>query len=114
MDIMALAEGRGLEFTGTGLIVLGILIRWWASRYDIKDAVLDSAWQAARGKRSAANPTEVEKRLKEITSQATAAGKVTTAASTVIGHFFAQAIGLVALIIMLAGAGMIGLGLWKG
>lgn len=112
MDIAALASEHTLALWGGALVVLGFLVSWWSSRYDLKAAALDSAWQTARGNRSSSNPTEVEKRLKEITSQAGAAGKVTAAASTVIGHLAAQVLGLVALVMMLAGAGLIAADIW--
>jgi len=109
---MDLVAESWMLLAGAALILLGLVIRWRTSRYDLNDAVIGSAWQAARGKRSAENPTEVEKRLKDITSRSTAAGKVTSAASTVIGHFFAQVMGVAALLMMLAGAGLIAGGLW--
>ena len=75
--------------------MLAILIMWRTSRYDLKGAAFDSAWQVARGKRTAENPTEIEKRLGEITSEASVTGKATRAAGTVIGHFAAQVLGVV-------------------
>ena len=36
------------------------LIRWRVSRYDLKDAAIDSAWTLARGRRTAENPTALE------------------------------------------------------
>jgi hypothetical protein len=91
---------------GGGFIVLAILIMWRTSRYDLKGAAFDSAWQVARGKRTAENPTEIEKRLGEITSEATVTGKATRAAGTVIGHFAAQVLGVVAWLMLLAGAAL--------
>lgn len=112
MDLLALASDHTLALAGIVLILLGIAIRWRAARHDLQDAMIDSAWQAARGRRSAESPTEVEKRLKEITSQAGAAGKVTAAASTVVGHFLAQAMAVVALLMLLAGAVLIAADIW--
>lgn len=101
-----------LALWGAGLVLVGMIVRWWSARYDLNEAVLDSAWQTARGKRTSENPTEVEKRLKEITSQSGAAGKVTAAASTVIGHLVAQVLGLVSILMILAGGGLIAADLW--
>ncbi len=112
MDPLSLASDHILALVGMALILLGIAIRWRTSRYDLRDAVIDSAWQTARGRRSAETPTEVEKRFNEITSQSGAAGKVTAAASTVVGHFFAQAMAVVALLMLLAGAALIAADLW--
>jgi len=91
---------------GGGLIVLAILIMWRTSRYDLKGAAFDSAWQLARGKRSAENPTEIEKRFGEITSEASVTRKAKRAAGTVIGHFAAQVLGVVAWLMLLAGAAL--------
>jgi hypothetical protein len=72
----------------------------------LKGAAFDSAWQVARGKRTAENPTEIEKRLGEIGSEATVTGKAKRAAGTVIGHFAAQVLGVVAWLMLFAGAAL--------
>jgi hypothetical protein len=89
---------------GGGLITAGLAIWWWTSRYDLKEAAIESAWQLARGRRTAENPTAIEEKLREIGAEATVAGKATRAARTVAGHFFAQVMGLVAIVMMLGGA----------
>ena len=64
---MSLSANDWMMIWGGGFIVLAILIMWRTSRYDLKGAAFNSAWQVARGKRTAENPTEIEKRLGEIT-----------------------------------------------
>jgi hypothetical protein len=96
--------------TGAVLVLIGILTRRWASRYDLKDAAFDSAWTLLRGRRTAENPTAIEAKLKDIQSQPTWTGKATKAASTGVAHMLAQvgqvtAIGLILLGLVLAGAG---------
>lgn len=52
-----------LMLAGATAILIGILIRWRASRYDLEDAAIDSAWTLLRGKRTAENPTAIEAKL---------------------------------------------------
>lgn len=99
---------------GVALALLGVLLRWRTSRYDLKDAALDSAWTLARGRRTAENPTALEGKLHEIQAQATWRGKATKTAGTVAGHFLSQVAAVVALALMVAGAGLVLAGLlWK-
>jgi hypothetical protein len=92
-----------LLLTGAALVLIGIFIRWRSSRHDLKDAAIDSAWTLVRGQRSAENPTALEAKLSEIASQPTWTGKATTAAGTAARHFMAQVLGVVALVLILAG-----------
>lgn len=103
-----------LMLAGAALILLGGLIRWWVSRYDLKDAAIDSAWTLARGKRTSENPTALEAKYREIESQPTWGGRAKKAAGTVAGHFIAQMLGVVSLVMMLAGLAAIIAGwLWR-
>ena len=45
-----------LMLFGAILVLIGSVIRWKVSAYDLKDAAIDSAWTLARGKRTADNP----------------------------------------------------------
>jgi hypothetical protein len=92
---------------GAALILIGILIRWRTSRYDLKDAAVDSAWTLARGKRTAENPTALEAKCRDIRDQPTWGGRATKAAGTVAGHFLAQVMAVVSLAMVLVGAVMI-------
>ena len=103
-----------LVATGAALILLGIFIRWRTARYDLKDAAIDTAWTLARRKRTAENPTALEIKLNDITSQPTWTGKATRAAGTAAGHFAAQVLGVVALISILAGVALAGFGYFWG
>jgi hypothetical protein len=95
-----------LLLSGAALVLIGVLIRWWSSRYDLKDAAIDSAWTLARGRRTAENPTALESKLNNITSQPTWTGKATRAAGTAAGHVMAQILGVIALVLMLIGLGL--------
>lgn len=103
-----------LMASGVALILIGGLIRWRTARYDLKDAVIDSAWTLARGKRTADNPTALEVKFDDIRSQPTWTGKATRAAGTAAGHFASQVLGVVALVLMLAGLALAVLGFfWR-
>jgi hypothetical protein len=99
---------------GAVAVLVGILIRRWASRYDLKDAAMDSAWTLLRGKRTADNPTAIEAKLKDIKSQPTWTGKATKTAGTAVGHLLAQVGQVAAMVLLLAGLAMLGAGyIWR-
>lgn len=105
-----LGQGRWLMLTGAVLVLAGILIRRWASRYDLKDAALDSAWTLLRGRRTVENPTAIEAKLRDIQAQPTWTGKATKAASTGIAHMLAHAGQLVAIGLILVGLALVAAG----
>lgn len=107
-----LGTNEWMMIWGAGLAVLGLLIMWRVSRYDLAGAAFDSAWQVARGKRSAENPTALEEKYREIARETSLAGKARRTAGTVIGHFAAKVFNLIALLMLLAGAVLIGLGIY--
>jgi hypothetical protein len=103
-----------LMLAGAALVLLGGLLRWRISRYDLKDAAIDSAWTLARGQRTAENPTALEAKYREIETQPTWGGRAKKTAGTVAGHFIAQVLGVVSLVMMLAGiAAMLAGWLWR-
>lgn len=95
-----------LLIAGLALFVFGLWLMRRAGRHDLKGAALESAWEVARGRRSAENPTAIEQKLKGITSAPTSVGKAQRAATTVLGHFVAQVLGIVGLVALLCGAGL--------
>jgi len=107
---MTLDTNGWLLLSGGALVLLAILIWWRTARYDIKGAAIDSAWQLARGKRTAENPTPIEAMVNEIGAEATHFGKAKRTAYTVAGHFVAQLLGVVALFMLLIGLVLIALG----
>ena len=88
---------------GAALILIGVLIRRWAARYDLREAAIDSAWTLVRRKRTAENPTALEAKFNEIRSQPTWRRTATKAAGTAAGHFAAQVFGVIALVLILVG-----------
>lgn len=107
---MTLGTNGWLFVWGGGLLLAAILIWWRTARYDIKGAAVDSVWQLARGKRTADNPTPIEVMANEIGAEATVVGRAKRTAFTVAGHFMAQALSVVALIMLLIGIVLLGLG----
>jgi hypothetical protein len=111
---MAVEANIGLLITGGGLIFLGMLIVWRTSRYDLKGALMDSIWHLVRGQRTADNPTAIEAKLREIHAESSITGKARRAAKHVIGHYLAQALGVVALAAIGFGVILVALGLvWR-
>lgn len=109
---MELTANHWMMIAGAVLFAIGWLMRSWASKRDLKDAAIDSAWTTIRGRRTADNPTALEAKIQEIGSAKTVAGKATRAAGTVAGHFVAQAVGLVGLLGLLLGLALVAAGIW--
>lgn len=111
---MELATSHWLYLSSAVAFLAGYLLRSWASRYDLTDAAIDSAWQTARGKRTAENPTALENKLGDIASAPTVTGKAGRLAGTVAGHFAAQVLGIAGLVLWLAAAGLAAAGYYWG
>jgi hypothetical protein len=109
-----LGPGRWLMVVGGIAVLVGILLKRWAARYDLKDAAMDSAWMLLRGKRTADSPTAIEAKLHDIQSQSTLTGKATKTATTAAGHVLAQIAQTVALVLLLIGVALVGGGyFWR-
>jgi len=114
MPTFTLGTNEWMMIWGAGIALLAILIMWRISRYDLAGAAFDSAWQVARGKRSAENPTALEEKYNEIAREASVTGKARRAAGTVIGHFAAKVLNLIAMLMLLGGAALAALGyFWR-
>ncbi|HYD15984.1 MAG TPA: hypothetical protein VEA77_06255 [Hyphomicrobium sp.] len=109
---ITLGSNEWMMIWGAGIALLAVVIMWRVSRYDLAGAAFDSAWQVARGKRSAETPTALEEKYNEIAREASVTGKARRAAGTVIGHFAAKVANLIAMLMLLAGAVLIGLGFY--
>jgi hypothetical protein len=103
MPAMELGATALYLIAGTVLIAIGYVCREIASRYDIKEILLCSAWQVLRGKRTAATPTDIEQRLGEITSAPTHFGKARRVGTNVAGHIIAPVLGLIGLLFIIGG-----------
>ncbi|MBN8913001.1 MAG: hypothetical protein J0H65_13300 [Rhizobiales bacterium] len=114
MPTITLGTNEWMMIWGAGIALLAILIMWRISRYDLAGAAFDSAWQVARGKRSAENPTALEEKYNEIAREASVTGKARRAAGTVIGHFAAKVLNLIAMLMLLGGGVLVALGyFWR-
>lgn len=87
-----------------GVFLAGLLLMWRVSRYDIKGMLWDSAFHVALRRRTRENPTPIEAKLAEIAAADTHTGKAKRLAATAIGHFVAQVLSIVALVLMAVGA----------
>lgn len=99
---------------GAAAVILGFLIRQWFGRYDLKEMAIESFWQLARGERTAETPTDIERKYHDIASAATTLGKARRATGSIIGHFLAQLMGLVGLVLILGGLVLLGVGYFVG
>jgi hypothetical protein len=109
-----LGASHWLMIAGAGLVLLGILLRRWAARYDLKEAAIESAWTLLRGKRTDANPTAIEAKLREIGARSTWTGKAGETARTAIGHAASQVAQATALAAILLGLALIAAGyIWR-
>jgi hypothetical protein len=97
---------------GGVMALLAIVIFWTTSKYDLKGAAMESAWQAARGRRSADNPTALDDKWNAIRNEATVVGKARRTAGTVAGHFIAQVLSVVATFLLLLGIVVAAIGYW--
>jgi hypothetical protein len=112
--VMTIDTNGWLLIWGGGLVLLALLIWWRTGRYDIKGAALESVWQVARGKRTADNPTPIETMASNIGAEATHFGKAKRTAFTVVGHFVAQVLSVVALFMLLIGLVLVAVGWFWG
>lgn len=102
-----------LMIAGGVLVLISLIIFWTTAKYDLKGAALESAWQAARGRRTLENPTALDQKWNEIRNEATVTGKARRTAGTVIGHFVAQMLGVLATFMLIGGALMLAIGFWS-
>ena len=109
-----LGSSEWMMIWGGALVVLAAFVMWRISSYDLAGAAFDSAWQVARGRRTAENPTAIEEKLSEINAAASVTGKARRAAGTLIGHFVAKVLGTVAMLMLAIGLGLLAAGFfWR-
>jgi hypothetical protein len=96
--------------SGIILVVIGYLLRSWASRHDLMDLAKDAAWQVAKnkGNLAAANESEIGQKFKDLQGDASNAGRAKKAAGYAARHAMAQVAGIGGLISLLIGACLIG------
>lgn len=103
---MGLETNILLYIAGGASVLFGMLLRRWAGANDLIGMLKDSAWQLVRGKRRGGQLTDIEERFAEISSAATTGGKIRRATGSVIGHLVSATVGLIGLVLILAGLAM--------
>jgi hypothetical protein len=111
LSLMSLSWTTWTMIGGGGFVLLGAFILWRTSDWDLNGAALDSAWTLLRRQRTAENPTELEKRLREITAEATLGRRARRTATTVGRNFLAPALGLAGSLIAV-GLALVAIGYW--
>lgn len=108
--VTELGTGEWMMIWGAVVMLLALFVLWRVSRYDLVGAAWDSAWHVARGRRSTESPTALEEKYRNIAGQASVTGKARRAAGTVIGHFVAKVLSIVATIALVVGLILVGFG----
>lgn len=107
-----------LLIAGIVLLVIGWLLRGWASRHDLTsiatDAATGAAWDAVKKRGLPEMPAEVSGRLEEFKAEASSLGRAKKVAGYAARHVVAQVAGVAGWIGLLAGLVLVPLGVfWK-
>src|SRR5262245_60162823 len=97
---------------GGVLIILGVLLFRWASRYDLKGLALDAAWQVAKSRGRLDVETDLGNRLEERQAEESKVERAKMVAGHAARHVAAQAINVAALISFALGALLIAIAVW--
>jgi hypothetical protein len=98
--------------SGGVLIILGILLYRWASRYDLKGLAFDAAWQVAKHRGRLDVETDLGNRLKELQTEGSNVERAKMVAGHAARHVAAQAMNVAALICFAVGALLIAVAVW--
>lgn len=109
---MDIGSNMHLILGGSILSAAGLLMMWWAGRYDLRGAAWASLSDVVLRRRARDNPSALERKWQEIAREATTGGKARRFATTVLGHFIAQAIGAGATILVATGGAIAAFGLF--
>lgn len=93
------------------LIICGLLLMRWASRYDLKGLALDAAWEVAKNRRLDVE-TELGNRVKGLRDEASNAGRAKMVAGHAARHVAAQVASIAGVVALAAGALLIALAVW--
>jgi len=94
------------------LIIIGVLLFRWASRYDLKGLALDAAWQVAKNRGRIDTETDLGNRIKDLQAQSSNVERAKMLAGHAARHVVAQAMNVAALICFAAGAALIAVAVW--
>lgn len=93
---------------GSIALILGLLLRRWASRHDLKDLAIDAAWQVAKARGDLGTKTELGSRFENLAAETSNTGRAKLAAGYAARHAAAQIAGLAGLLGLVVGAALIG------
>jgi hypothetical protein len=107
-----------LLFLGVVLALAGVLLMYWASSRDLKDAaigaVFGAAWTLLWRRKRPGMPKELSSRIDEVRSQKTHLGKAGVVTGFAVKHFVAQVATVIGLLFFAAGALLVAVGVfWK-
>ncbi len=96
---------------GGVLIICGLLLMRWASRYDLKGLAIDAAWEVAKNRRLNVE-TELGNRVKDLRDESSNTGRAKMVAGHAARHVAAQVATVAGLVALAAGALLIALAVW--
>jgi hypothetical protein len=107
-----------LLIVGLSLLVPGVILMYWASSRDLKDAAigaaLGTAWTLLWKRQRPGVPDAITTRVDEVRAQDTHLGKARVVGGFAVKHVLAQVANLVGLILMALGVLLAALGIfWK-
>lgn len=94
------------------LMVCGLLLLRWASRYDLKGLAIDTAWEVAKNRGRVDVETELGNRLKDLRAESSNVGRAKMVAGHAARHVAAQAASVAGLVALAAGVLLIALAVW--
>lgn len=97
---------------GGFLIICGLLLLRWASRYDLKGLAIDTAWEVAKNRGRVDVETELGNRLKDLRAESSNVGRAKMVAGHAARHVAAQAASVAGLVALAAGVLLIALAVW--
>lgn len=107
---MGLTTNAWMMLSGAAMILFAIWLIWRSTRHDLKNSLIDSAWAVLLGRRTSENPTDIEKRIGEISAQHTHGGKARIAIRALIATLAAAAAEAVSTVLVMVGIFLIALG----
>lgn len=107
MNVMQYVAHPGLAVAGVVALVVGLLLRRWAARHDLKSAlaggVKHAALDAVRHGKDGHKSNPLAAKLHEVASHGSHAGKAKAVAGMAARHFVAQAASIAGLVAILGG-----------
>lgn len=93
---------------GAMLILIGLLLCRWASRYDLKGLAAEAAIQVAWNKGNLSTETEIGNRIKALQDEQSNLNRAKSVAGHAARHVLSRFVNWAGLAAIVVGAGMIG------